>query len=223
MNRSGWSGLSTLTLLKRWTRDVCRHERIIRAVWWKDPMGAAMCLRRRQVWASLLQGMSELGRRYQGTLYEIMDSMGVPEKQRTSSQVKVWQMTLDQVRPNPEPWRVPGFLWSACSSLNEAAGRTLPMRLKRKLMLRAFIEEIPNSEERSALLRLAYQDQGMALQTSGTDQDALEWLSRAYPLLHDLLLRNDKLAAWSDGAILPEEVRAMTYADFDDWLFEMEA
>jgi hypothetical protein len=222
MTRSEWSGLSTLTLLKRWTQDVCRHEQIIRTVWWKDPMG----FRRRRIWSSHREGMRELGRRYQGTLYEIMDSIGVAEEKRTTSQVKVWQMTLDQVRPNPDPWRVPGLLWSACSSLNEAAGKTLPMRLKRKLMLRAFIEEIPYSEERGALLRLAYQHQGIALQTSGTDQDALSWLSRAYPLLHEQLLRStDKLAAWSDGAMLPEEIRAMEppYADFDDWLFEMEA
>lgn len=186
-------------------------------------MGKLLRLRRRWIWSSFREGMAELGVRYQGILNEILDTAEVPVGERKNSQVKLWEATLDQVRRNPEPCRVPRFLWSACAAMLSRVGAASRERLKRKLMLRAFIEEIPSPEERNSLLRLAYQDQGAAFQDSGPDWELLESLSRSYRLLHEQLSwKADKLTDWSDGALRPRDVAAMTppFSDFEDWLFE---
>jgi len=187
-------------------------------------MGTIFGLRRDHLKERLRQSMAQLGRRYQGILYEILDTAGVPEEYRKDSQIKVWQLAQAQVRRNPLPWRVPSLLWCSCISLSSRED-LLPERLRRKLMLRAFIEEIPDSAKRSDLLRLAYQDQGEAFQALGTDERALENLAETYIMLHKQLLRNaDRLVDWSDGAFLPGAIAAMAppYSDFEEWLFEMD-
>jgi len=140
------------------------------------------------------------------------------------SQIKVWQETQAQVRRDPIPWRVPGLLWAGCTSLGFREG-ALPERLKLKLMLRAFVEEIPDSPERKELLRLAYSCQGEGFQDLDPDEQALERVSLTYPQLHhQLSLGSLRVADWFNGALSPAGVADMAapYADFDDWLFETE-
>lgn len=218
----GESRVGTLALLKRWTQAVRRHEQIIRARWWTDPIGKLRSFGRARLDERLRQEICELGRRYQGILYEILASGGVPKAERGGSQIKIWQAVEAEVRIDPEPWRVPGRLWSACV-LFGCPRYSLPERLRCKLMLRAFIEEIPESEERTELLRLAYQHQGEAFEGLAADEEALGRLSRAYPLLHEQLLRNARhLADWSGGAFSAEGIAAMTFPfeEFEEWLFE---
>lgn len=230
------SRVRTLLLLERWTRDTHRRERIIRAVWWRDPWGTLLRLSRVRLEARMSQTATELGHRYQGILFEIFATAAVPVEQRALAQVKVWQLTQARVRRNPEAWRVPGLLWSACVATMPPEV-FLPARLKRKLMLRAFIEEVRESPERketdlrrseverlvALVLRLAYQYQGASFEDTTTDEQALEDIKLLYPLLRAALRRHDEqLADWSDGALTPEDVAAIAppYAEFDDWLFE---
>jgi hypothetical protein len=222
MNRRGRAKGGTLALLRQWTRDVHRHEQIIRALWWRNPVSTLRKLRRATLEERLRMSIKELGRRYQGALYEILETAGISEDQRVGAHLKVWQMTQAEVRRNPQPRAVPGLLWAFCRTF-ESPGASLPERLKRKLALRAFIEEAPDSPEREELLRLAYQEQGEAFQMLDPDEEALGRLSRFYPVFYEVLRKTRHLAEWSDGALSPKDISAMSppYADFDEWLFEM--
>jgi hypothetical protein len=223
MNRSREARSGTLALLKQWALDTHRHEKIIRAVWWRNPVYKILGLSKAALEERLKKSLKELGRRYQGVLYEILEGAGVAEELRVVSHMKIWQITQAWVRRNPQPWSVPGLLWASCGDLS-SPGKALPERLKRKLMLRAFIEEVPDCRERRELLRLAYESQGEAFQALGPDHGVLESLSAVYPVLCEVLRKADRLVIWSDRALLPEDIDAMIppYADFEEWLFEVD-
>jgi hypothetical protein len=207
---------TTLDLFERWLRDTSCYERALHATWWRDPAGKVFVLEKRRLRERLREVPRELAYRYEGVLCQIFRRAGEPEQRLEQRLDDAWQQVLGEVRSLSDPRHIPSLLWRASSS--PAAARVAP--LKPKLMLRVFVDEIPDSDERGILRGLAY---GGPCSSPLASRETLDLLARAVAALHLQLLRHaDELEALSDGVLCPARISLLSppYRQYEEWLFQ---
>jgi len=211
---------TTLVLMDRWVRDSRQFERLIHASWLKDPWAKILQEKRSMRLQNRIsrETVHELSDRYQGVLCQILRRIGVPQEQLPGAVAEVWQLAQTAVRTSLDPRRVPEALWTACSSaVRPGAAAGVAEALKPKLMLRAFVDEIPSSDERGVLRSLAYNFGPLPPQRSRETENTFRG---ALGLLHEQVLRRaGELEILSDGALSPEQVATFSAQQYIDWLF----
>ena len=136
------------------------------------------------------------------------------EKTVPEATVAVWQATLDQMRGTRDYRVLSSIVWNAAEA---QAGLHQPV-LKPKLMLRQFVDEMPDGDERGAIRVLAYGHSG----TEPPGREVLRLLSSGYAVLHtQLIMHIQELDILTDSLFSPELIQRIgsSYVQYEEWLF----
>jgi hypothetical protein len=170
--------------------------------------------------------VEELAERYAGVSHQIFTRMN-PEAKFVSFHKQIWRkvqanaLTLKDYRLfSPTLWLLH---FSTSSKDFHLSYGPETSRYKRKFMLRQFVDEMPEIEERTALRLLAYL--GKLGSLTAIDRNALRLLERSYPLLYKQLLaaaRRGDLGILTGSVFVPEDVYKLKhpYSEFHEWLFK---
>jgi len=176
----------------------------------KDPALRELELRQRLNSAAI-----DLTTRYKGALWELFRRSGITDDLLGDALTAVWMSVQDSASTVSSYKNLPEKLWDAYAGQTDLA----ILALKPKLMLRAFVDEIPSCDERGALRIVAY---GSGLGNRPTDRELLGLLLRAYPRLHREVLRKSKdLSVLTDGALSSSVVADMRepFPEYENWMF----
>jgi hypothetical protein len=217
MSRGKYSEKGTLELARELLKCSQRLERMLIAnglsdpFWWllrKTGLVKAHMLRKGPALAG------ELGLRYWGVLRELFRRAGMEERLVPEATVAVWQAVLDQMRGAIDYRAFSAIVWHAAES---HAGYHQPA-IKPKLMLRQFVDEMPEGDERGAIRVLAYGQVG----TEPPGREVLQLLSSGYGLLHiQLIMHIHELDVLTDNLLSAEFIQQIgsSYVQYEEWLF----
>jgi hypothetical protein len=217
MNRGKYSEKGTLDLARELLKCSQRLERMLTAnslsdpFWWllrETGLVKAHMLRKGPKLAA------ELGSRYWGVLRELFRRAGMEEKLVPEATVAVWQSTLDQMRGARDHRVFSSIVWHAAEA---QAGLHQPA-VKPKVMLRQFVDEMPDGDERGAIRVLAYGHAG----SEPPGREVLRLLSSGYGILHlQLIMRIHELDVLTDSLFSAELIQQMgsSYVQYEEWLF----
>ena len=215
MSRDRDSHKTTLKLSKMLIEGTKRFENVENAIWWRNPLYTILKTRNRALRVRLDGIQCVLMVRYKGVLYQVFRRMGLTDEQLVRSQVRVWVGFRNSALTMTDARSFAKCLWELCLT----QGKLGTLTLKPKLMLRQFVDEMSNSDERGVLRSLGY---GSPDGYQPADDETLQLLLRAYPLLHkELLNRIEELELLTDDQISARMVNAMVepFVDYKNWLF----
>jgi hypothetical protein len=169
--------------------------------------------------AAATERWNELMRRYEGVLIQMLVSKGIPPDKSEQLIVHVYGDAAIAFRAEEDARLFPIALWEAFEIVIGPA----PTHLKAKLMLRAFVDELPNSEERGVLRQVAYDG---APQSRATTEELRDTMRRGCGLVHDKVTAVDKeLDRLTDGTVRFADVSrwypAQAADEYEAWLMAL--
>jgi hypothetical protein len=166
----------------------------------------------------LVQLASELTLRYRGILRELWHHAvlsGQCSEPFATTQVRIWLAVSDQARMRRDPKTLPSVLWRQAVL---AFGQELP-GAKIRLMLRPFVDAMPDSDSRGLLKNLLYTH---LKDPMPADEETVRVLEQGCEPFHrGLVERRRDVASWTDGVVTAEDVDAVRppYTEYLHWLF----
>lgn len=191
----------TFALMRRLVKETRRYQRHVRS---HEKQSSPSERSRRRLGRSQLRvaaAQREIGVRYGDVLRQIWHRAGKRDEHMASAASSFLTSLWDKSLPIRDERYLPKVLWQSAGNV-VAAGTFL----KAKFMLRPFIDELPDCEERGAL-RVFY-----SLNSNHSPPgELLDLLQPAYGKLHrEVWRRRRKLSVLTDGAITPEMVQHFT-------------
>ena len=161
--------------------------------------------------------LKELMIRYRGVITEYLFLKGITSRVDVQSGLDgIWRSFYIGTYRLASSDRFSYELWRAVQTTGVSAN----VQIKRKFMLRQFVEEVPRRKGRETLRRLAFdRDRGAP---EATTED-VKRLKGVYPSLHRALLKwGSRLDEITDGAVEFETLSGFKppYAQYHTWLFE---
>jgi hypothetical protein len=193
-------------------------ERRREASWLVSPVQAA---------ARLIFGLEELEQdeiaiwrelcgRYEGVLKQMLAQEGLPVDEAGTRLDSVHWTARAEFAKQTEHELFPVVLWRACL----LHGRSTPVQLKPKFMLRAFVDELPSSDERGVLRAICY---GGSLRDDESTQERRKARELGCEMLHrEVLSFGMRIDAMTDGALAHGVMSRLSgdalHAHYFDWL-----
>jgi hypothetical protein len=194
-----------------------RAEQRLSAVWYFHPWAWVT-----RSWASGYMGNSqdclhELAYRYRGVLMEDLRLKGVTSRDDVQGSLgQMWRSFYGSTYGLSDEFEFAPLLWR---SVQETAPG-VNAQVKRKFMLRQFVEDVPRRKGRDTLRRLAFEREHGA--PAATVED-LAKLRNAYQPLHQVMVRfGPQLESMTDGVFTIETLNALVppFTEYHSWLFE---
>jgi hypothetical protein len=216
MSTEDFSQAGTLQLARELVRCSQRFERMVYAKGWRDPLW--WCLGQTFVKDRMREKLPkltvELALRYRGVLREMFRSVGMNGGALTEAITEAWLTTVDEMRVTRDYRLFSRIVWRAAT----AQAGVHPNALKPKLMLRQFVDEMPDCDQRGALRAVGYGEDVAEARA----QEILRLLSSGYSILHDQLLRHsEELDVLTDSLFSTEIIKQFgePYVQYEEWLF----
>lgn len=214
MLRRNISEKPTLKLFREYTDHVRKLE-VLSAQWWRAPLAWRTEGRKRKLRKRHGEISGELAKRYEGVLCQLLFRAQINADDWAAMIVGIWQRVLVNVGPVANYKRFPGRIWIEY----EAMTRRKVVVLKRKFMLRPFVDEMDSCDERAAIRLLGF---GLTTDKRPRGREILQIITRAYPLLHREVLKHAKdLSELTDEVFSESELRRLRepFTEYENWLF----
>lgn len=194
-----------------------RAEQRLGAIWYFHPWAWVT-----QSWANGYMRDSrnclhELAYRYRGVLTEDLRLKGLTSRDEVQDSLEqIWRSFYLSIYGLSDELEFAPLLWRSVQTI--APG--INGQVRRKFMLRQFVEDVPRRKGRDTLRRLAFEREHGA--PAATVKD-LAKLRDAYHPLHRVMLRfGPQLESMTDGVFTIEALNALTppFVEYHSWLFE---
>ena len=216
---------TTWSLVRQWVRSQTKVEALSRRRWKRWPLKYLRENFHRRRCAREDGIVDTLSDRYRVVLQEIFCEVHrrVPEASAAAFHGEAWVTVRAGLPGVTAEQAFSTVLWrgieSIVQTLGVSAGVRGVQRFKAKVMLRQFVDEMPNCEERGTLRLAVYDSRPI---TAGGE--ALALLDRAYVRLHPVVVRHaENVAELTDAVVLPEILTGLdndddVIAQYDHWL-----